>query len=59
MLAYHNIGIILLTLLFVESRTCAFQYRCLESEICLPDVYICDGIRHCPKGDDEKLCGFR
>ena len=42
-----------------EMRSCASHYRCLQSSICLPQYYVCDGIRHCPEGDDERLCHFR
>ena len=42
-----------------DTRVCALQYRCLQSNICLPQHLVCDGVRHCPLGDDERLCHFR
>lgn len=35
------------------------DYKCVESEKCLVNDYVCDTIPDCPKGDDETLakCG--
>ena len=32
-------------------------FRCWNTTICLRIWYLCDGIQHCPFGDDEKFCG--
>ena len=38
------------------SPACPGMYRCQVSRICLDMMFLCDGIRQCPHGDDEKLC---
>ena len=47
--------------IFLEepSPTCSGAYRCQASRICLNMMFLCDGIRQCPHGDDEKLCHFK
>lgn len=32
-------------------------FRCWNTTVCLPILYICDGIQHCTFGDDEVFCG--
>lgn len=32
------------------------SYQCKDTNYCLAWDYICDGIDHCPLGDDETLC---
>ena len=42
---------------FIDAnRTCANQFRCKNSTVCLPLSQLCDGIVHCPNGDDEIWC---
>ena len=41
---------------FSDNDTCEGYFKCHNNRICLPHSAVCDGIRHCPEGDDEKLC---
>ena len=42
----------------LDSVICQSEYRCLQSSICLPQHYLCDGFPQCPLGDDERLCNY-
>ena len=35
------------------------RYRCLKSTVCLNNDSLCNGVKDCPLGDDERFCGFR
>lgn len=35
---------------------CPGQYKCANSSACTLLQHLCDGIRHCPLGDDEWFC---
>ena len=35
------------------------RYRCIESTYCIYLNQLCDGIRHCQKGDDEWFCDLQ
>ena len=35
---------------------CPGLYRCRDSQVCLYNQYLCDGIPQCPDRDDELLC---
>ena len=43
---------------------CPTDYLCKEhatindNAFCIPMVHVCDGIRHCPSGEDERECGM-
>lgn len=54
----HNYAIIALWLVFTETYICEGAYRCHRSIICLSQHHVCDGIKHCPEGDDELFCGL-
>lgn len=41
---------------FVETHECSGYYRCRKSKRCIPFGQLCDGVRHCPMGDDEQHC---
>ena len=43
--------------MFLESFTCPGLYRCHGNQHCVTESDICDGIKHCPDGDDEWFCG--
>ncbi|XP_012532761.2 vitellogenin receptor [Monomorium pharaonis] len=53
--------------LSIDNRTCILhneclknQYKCTEHNICIPNEQVCDGIMHCPNGEDEtKNCAER
>ncbi|XP_012350206.1 vitellogenin receptor isoform X1 [Apis florea] len=34
----------------------ADEYKCFDSDLCLPKQFRCDGIKNCPKNDDERDC---
>lgn len=34
-----------------------WQIKCGGSGFCIDVKYVCDGIFHCPEGDDEYSCG--
>ena len=34
------------------------KFRCHRTSICLPLDMVCDGVRHCPEGDDELMCNI-
>ena len=36
--------------------TCPGFYRCRGSNVCVHPSWLCDGVPHCPQGDDEWLC---
>ena len=38
--------------------TCKGLYRCHRSTVCLSLDEICDGVLHCPRGDDEVACNI-
>ena len=44
---------------FCKTYECNAKYKCNKS-YCIPWAYVCDGVWHCPEGDDEsyKFCGF-
>ena len=39
-----------------DEVTCPGHYRCYKSHVCVHDKYLCDGVYHCPLGDDERYC---
>ncbi|KAJ8026605.1 hypothetical protein HOLleu_31491 [Holothuria leucospilota] len=39
-----------------DTYNCTGAYRCHHSKNCVTQHLVCDGIRHCPEGDDEELC---
>ena len=41
---------------FVGDQTCAEQFTCKISGLCIPPSAVCDGHKHCPYGDDEHHC---
>ena len=43
---------------FAEHMTCKGLYRCHRSTVCLSLDEICDGVLHCPRGDDEVACNI-
>ena len=44
---------------FAGNNTCSTSYQCLLSDEILPLYYLCDEIRDCANGDDERFCYFR
>lgn len=32
------------------------QYVCSNSKVCIDQEKICDGLKDCPQGDDERQC---
>nr|XP_031843623.1 vitellogenin receptor-like [Nomia melanderi] len=38
------------------SNCTADEYRCYNTDICLPKQAKCDGVQDCPKNDDERNC---
>lgn len=38
---------------------CPGFYRCQRSTICLKTDKVCDGVHHCPMGDDESECHMK
>ena len=36
--------------------TCPGFYRCRGFHVCVHPSWLCDGVPHCPQGDDEWLC---
>lgn len=37
--------------------SCAYgQYKCMNENYCIAIEYICDGVKQCPRGDDEQFC---
>ncbi len=45
-----------LHLFYCEHFQCPSYYKCPDS-YCVPVRHLCDGIRNCPYGEDEALCG--
>ena len=41
-----------------RSHQCPTKYKCIES-YCVEHDKVCDGISHCPMGEDESDCGNR
>lgn len=46
-------------MLFPQEFECPGRYRCIESTYCIYLNQLCDGIRHCQKGDDEWFCDLQ
>ncbi|XP_072030112.1 uncharacterized protein [Amphiura filiformis] len=42
---------------YCHNYTCPGGYRCHDDLRCLTPHLLCDGVRHCPDGDDEDFCG--
>jgi len=42
---------------FVENVTCPENYVKCPSSYCLARNKVCDGVKDCPLGEDEKQCG--
>lgn len=40
---------------YSKNNICIF-FRCQWSETCVAPDLVCDGIKDCPKGEDERLC---
>ncbi|KAJ8026517.1 hypothetical protein HOLleu_31366 [Holothuria leucospilota] len=40
-----------------DTYNCTGAYRCHLSKSCVAQHLVCDGVRHCPEGDDEVSCG--
>lgn len=49
----HNIT--LLTTLYVPGSVCnnESQFICGVTSLCISSYLVCDGVRHCPAGEDE------
>ena len=38
-----------------KRHECKTMFKCTRA-YCIPFKYVCDGIKHCPRGDDESSC---